>query len=418
MAGKKSKNVKRGPASAPWNKSMPKAQFDFMQKILAAPSPIGLEGAMSYGVLKPVFDELNSDWKVQQFKGNASLILDTDPGDEEKLSVMVIGHADKIRMQVRHITEDGKIWINCDSFIPCVLIGHEVTLFSQDPEKPGCYRTIEGGTIEALGAIHFSEPAQRTGDKGIKPEMLYLELQMHGEKPKERLEKMGIKAGDPILFNRPIRKGFSSNTFYGAYLDNGLGCFTVAELAKLIANKPLKNIRMQFAIATHEEIGRFGATAIAGELKPDVIIGVDVNHDYDAAPGMGPKRPNSLSMGDGCTITTGAITSDYLNSLFEQACLENEIPVQRDMSGRDTGTDAMAAALAGFDSAATSIGFPIRNMHTISETGHTGDVLCAIHGIEATVRMMDELNDGSGVTREDFQNNHVRLDQIDKAKLG
>ena len=188
----------------------------------------------------------------------------------------------------------------------------------------------------------------------------------------------------------------------------------MAELAKLVAENPLKNIRMMFTIATHEEIGRFGAAAIAGELRPDVIIGVDVNHDYDAAPGMGPRRPNSLAMGKGCTITTGAVTSDYLNALFEQSCLNAEIPVQRDLSGRDTGTDAMAAALAGFDSAVTSIGFPIRNMHTISETGHTGDVLAAIHGIDATIREMDGMNGGKGISREDFKNNHVQLDEAKK----
>lgn len=392
---------------------MPNAQFDFMETILSAPSPIGLEAAMSYGVLKPAFEKLmHKDWAIRQFKGNASLVLDTDPGNTDKVSVMVIGHADKIRMQVRHISEDGKIWINCDSFIPCVLIGHEVSLFSQSPDDPGSYRRIDGATVEALGAIHFSEPAQRTGEMGIKPEMLYLELQMHGEKPKEQLEKLGIKAGDPILFNRPIKRGFSKDTFYGAYLDNGLGCFTVAELAKLVAKKPLKNVRMLFTIATHEEIGRFGARAIAGELRPDVILGVDVNHDLDAAPGLSAKRPNAMGMGKGCTITGGAITSDYLNALFEKACMSRDIPVQRGMSGRDTGTDAMAAALAGFDSAATSIGFPIRNMHTISETGHTGDVLAAIYGIEGTLRDMDAMNAGNGITRDDFADNHVRLDTI------
>jgi endoglucanase len=81
-----------------------------------------------------------------------------------------------------------------------------------------------------------------------------------------------------------------------------------------------------------------------------------------------------------------------------------------DFSGRDTGTDAMAAALAGFDAAATSIGFPIRNMHTISETGHTADVLAAIHGMIATFRVMDKMNRGKGITRDDLKNGHPRLD--------
>lgn len=391
---------------------MPKAQFEFMRDVLAAPSPIGIEAAMSYGVLKPYFEKfMPKSWAIHQFKGNAGIVVDTHPDQDDMTSVMIIGHADKIRMQVRNIDKDGKIWVNTDSFLPCTLVGHEVKLFSQDPKKPGNYRCIEGGTIEALGAIHFSEPAQRTGDKGLKAEMMYLELQMHGEKCKERAEALGIRPGDPIILNRPIKKGFSDDTFYGAYLDNGLGCFVVAEIAKILAKSQLKNIRVLYTIATHEEIGRFGATAIAGELKPDILIGSDVNHDYDAAPGIAAKRMNSLSMGKGFTLTNGSITSEYLNTLIEKACLKNDIPVQIDFAGRDTGTDAMAAALAGFDSAATSIGFPIRNMHTISETGHTTDVIAAIHAMVETFKAMDKMNRGKGLTRDDLKDGHPRLDE-------
>ncbi|WP_435896196.1 peptidase M42 [Oceaniferula spumae] len=391
---------------------MPQAQFDFMRDVLAAPSPIGLEAAMSYGVLKPYFEKfMPKSWGIHQFKGNAGIVVDTHPGKDDMTSVMIIGHADKIRMQVRNIDKDGKIWINTDSFLPCTLIGHEVKLFSQEPKKPGTYRIIEGGTIEALGAIHFSEPAQRTGDKGLKPEMMYLELQMHGDNCKEKIEALGIRPGDPIILNRPIKRGFSDDSFYGAYLDNGLGCFVVAEIAKILAKSPLKNLRVLYTIATHEEIGRFGATAIAGELKPDILIGSDVNHDYDAAPGIASRRMNSLSMGKGFTLTNGSITSEFVNSVIEKVCQKNDIPYQVDFAGRDTGTDAMAAALAGFDSAATSIGFPIRNMHTISETGHTSDVIAAIHAMAETFKELDKMNKGKGITRDDLKNGHPRLDE-------
>lgn len=45
--------------------------------------------------------------------GNAGLVVDTDPEDTSgKLTVMVCGHADKIRMQVRHITDDGKVYVD------------------------------------------------------------------------------------------------------------------------------------------------------------------------------------------------------------------------------------------------------------------------------------------------------------------
>ena len=45
-------------------------------------------------------------------------MVDTDPDDTTgKLKVMLMGHADKIRMQVRHIGSDGKIYLNSDSFL-------------------------------------------------------------------------------------------------------------------------------------------------------------------------------------------------------------------------------------------------------------------------------------------------------------
>ena len=114
----------------------------------------------------------------------------------------IIGHADKIRLQVRSIGEDGKIWVNSDSFLPGTLIGHDVLLFSEDPNHPGTYRVLHGGTIEALGAIHFASMEQRKGSVGIKPDMLYLELQLHGESPRQQVEALGIRPGDPILLNR------------------------------------------------------------------------------------------------------------------------------------------------------------------------------------------------------------------------
>ncbi|MBS3785477.1 MAG: peptidase M42, partial [Gammaproteobacteria bacterium] len=120
--------------SHPWANSMPDSQFKLMRDILAAPSPIGLEGAMSHGVIKPYFESFApKGWAVQSFKGHAGVILDTHPGDTDRFKVMVIGHADKIRMQVRSIGEDGKVWINSDSFLPTTLIGHEVSVFSEDP---------------------------------------------------------------------------------------------------------------------------------------------------------------------------------------------------------------------------------------------------------------------------------------------
>ncbi|EWH03078.1 hypothetical protein Q427_05270 [Halomonas sp. BC04] len=103
----------------PWAQPMPEQQFSLMRQILDAPSPIGLEGAMTYGVLKPYFERFApGDWHLHQYKGHAGVVLDTHPGRDDLLKVMIIGHADKIRMQVRSISDDGKIWINTDASCP------------------------------------------------------------------------------------------------------------------------------------------------------------------------------------------------------------------------------------------------------------------------------------------------------------
>lgn len=400
-------------AQKPWSQPMSDERFDVMRQILAAPSPIGLEAAMTRGVLEPYMKSfMPKDWTIHTYQGNAGIVLDTAPDQPEAFSVMVIGHADKIRMQVRSIGDDGKIWVNTDSMLPSVLIGHKVKLFSEDPEQPGNWRIIRGGTIEAVGAIHFADPKLRAGDKGIKAEMIYLELQIHGENKKQQVEALGIRSGDPIIYDRDIERGFSPDTFSGAYLDNGLGCFVTAEIGRLIAAQGgLKNVRYLGAMATHEEIGRFGSRVLTDAFKPDVTIAVDVAHDFVSAPGVGDRRYEAVEMGKGYTLTHGAITSAALNSIITQVSLTHGIPVQHELAGRDTGTDAMAAFFACIDSAATSIGFPIRNMHTISETGHTADVEAAIHAITETLKHMDAMNDGKGICSRDLSEGHPRLDE-------
>lgn len=397
--------------AGPWAEPMPEDTFTFMRDLLAAPSPVGYEAAMTFGVLEPRLRSFMPEgWGIHRFAGNASLVADSDPDGEGKLSVMVVGHADKIRCQVRTIGEDGKVWIDSDSFLPMTLLGNEMLVFSRDPVDPSRSRVLRGATVEALGAIHFADAETRSGKKGVTKEQLYLELHLTGDDRRAQVEALGIRAGDPILLDRPIRRGIGADSFTGAYLDNGLGVFVAAEVARLVAEgPPLDNVRLLAAAASHEEIGRMGSRVIAGELDPDVVIAVDVSHDYVAAPGIEGRRMTPTTMGKGFTLATGAIVSEALNAIIETAAREAGIPYQMSVVGRDTGTDAMASFFAGRDAAATSVGFAIRNMHTVSETGHTGDVLAAVHAIVAAIRAME----ARGMTRADLEASHVRLDLAD-----
>jgi putative aminopeptidase FrvX len=350
-------------AGRAWEKAMEEDEFAFLRDVLAAPSPVGLEAGMAGVVLEALRPELPPRWGVRRFKGNAGVVIDTDPDAStaadggNKLSVMLVGHLDKIRMQARKVGSDGKVWIDSDSFLPLTLLGHPVVVFSEEPGTPGRYRAIRGATVEAVGAIHFADAALRAGTKGIKPEQLYLEMGINGTRKKEQVSvALGIKPGDAVLLDRPIRRTLGRDAFQGAYLDNGLGCFVVAQTLRLVLGLPepalkalLSSVRVQFAFASHEEIGRFGSRVLAKELSPDVVIALDVNHDYVHAPGIAHANHAELTMGSGPTLSVGSIVSAALNGAIQRAAKRASIPLQLDVVGRDTGTDGMAGFLANID---------------------------------------------------------------------
>jgi endoglucanase len=313
-------------------------------------------------------------------------------------------------MQVRHIEKSsGKVYIDSDSFLPIALLGNQVTIFSEKPDDLGSFIKVNG-TVEALGAIHFGDAAHRNGTKGVGPDQLYVDLGCYGAGAAERVAKLGIKPGDAVLMDSPLRRALGDDVFQGAYLDNGVGSFVVTDLARVLAEeddyiKALENIRVLFAVAAHEEIGRFGSRVLANKFSPDVLVAIDVNHDYVNAPGVGGKRFTPLEMGKGYTISVGSVASRKLNEMMQKASKRKDIPVQLDCVGRDTGTDAMAGVLGSVDCAVGSIGVPTRNMHTSSEAASTRDLDACLYGLAETILMMSEQK----TTREDFLHSHVDL---------
>ena len=97
----------------------------------------------------------------------------------------------------------------------------------------------------------------------------------------------------------------------------------------------LDHVRIMSAFASHEEIGRFGSRVVVAECEPDVLIAVDVNHDYEAAPIGKDERYVPLELGKGVTVGHGNVASPFLNGLIEQACLDRAIPMQRSVPYHD-----------------------------------------------------------------------------------
>lgn len=342
-----------------------------------------------------------------------------------------MGHADKIRMQVRHIEKSsGKVYINSDSFLPIALLGKNVCVYSEKPSELGKFTKIKGtvegwsfpffiilfqlSCIKALGAIHFGEVGHRTGDKGVGPDALYIDFGQHGKGAAQRLEDLGVKPGDAVLMDSPLRRALVDDVVQGAYLDNGVGSFVTCDLARILTEEKeftsvLDSVRVLFTIAGHEEIGRLSSRVLVKYFQPDVLVAVDVNHDYVNAPLVESKRFTPLEMGKGFTYGVGAICSAKLVEFVKRAAARKSIPIQPDVNGSDTGTDGMAGVFSSTDCAAATLGVPCRNMHTSSEAVSTRDIDACVYGLAETLLLMAE----EGVTEETFKNGHVDLSEAE-----
>lgn len=347
-------------------------RLELMRTIINAPSACGLEGMMTYNVLEPLLKHVIPEhWIIHKFKGNYGIVIDTNCENKNN-STMIIAHTDKVTMRVKKIGEDGKIYITCDSVIPSALLGHKVRIFA-DKNDTNTY-TQYNGIIQGLGAIHHLSNEFINGKKSVNQYNVYVDLEINDP---VKIEELGIKTGDAILFDNPIQKTYGSETFNGAYLDNGVGCISLLFLIEEIIKNDI-NHQIYFAFATHEEIGLFGSRVLVNSFKPDIVMAIDAGHDYIRAPGLIEKNYPDIGIGNGTIITKGSVTSPFLNNILINTCKKYKILYQVDIVERQTGTDAMASFFSSNDAMTVSVGIPVSHEHSIAEGASYIDILESI----------------------------------------
>ncbi|HNG13896.1 MAG TPA: M20/M25/M40 family metallo-hydrolase, partial [Saprospiraceae bacterium] len=166
-----------------------------------------------------------------------------------------------------------------------------------------------------------------------------------------------------------------NNKYYvGRALDNRIGGFCIAEVARMLKDK---NIKLPYTLyivnSVQEEIGLRGAEMIAHRIKPDVAIITDVTHDTNT-PLMTKSKLGDIKSGNGPTVTYGPAVHNKLLELIIGAATENEIPFQREAASRSTGTDTDAFAYSNAGVPSALISLPLRYMHTTVEMANKSDV--------------------------------------------
>lgn len=330
------------------NKSMA-----FLEAYLNNAAPTGYEWDgqklwMEY--LKPYVDTFITDTY-----GSAVGVINPDA----PYKVVIEGHADEISWYVNYITDNGLLYVirNGGS-------DHQIA-----PSKVVNIHTKKGIVKGVFGwpAIHTRNRAK---EEAPKPENIFIDI---GAKDKKEVEKMGVHVGCVITYPDEFHV-LNKDKFVCRALDNRMGGFMVAEVARLIKeNKKKLAFGLYVTNSVQEEIGLRGAQMIAERIQPNVAIVTDVTHDT-TTPMIDKKKQGHQKIGEGPVIAYAPAVQQKLRDLIIEAAEEHDIPFQRSALSRATGTDTDAFAYSNSGVASALISLPLRYMHTTVEMVHREDV--------------------------------------------
>lgn len=325
-----------------------------MKKYLNNASPTGFEKEgqkiwLEY--ITPFIDE----WELDNYGTLYGII---NPGQDYK--VVIEGHADEISWFVNYISDKG--------FINVIRNGGSDHIIA--PSKRVNIHTKKGIVEGVFGwpAIH----TRKGKNANLSPttENIFIDV---GAKDKEEVEKMGIHVGCVITYPDELHM-LNDRYYVGRALDNRMGGFCIAEVARLLKkNKKKLPYSLYIVNAVQEEIGLRGAEMIADTIKPNVAIVTDVCHDTHT-PLVKPQIQGDTIAGKGPSLTFAPAVQTNLLDLIIDTAKKKKIPYQLSASSRSTGTDTDAFAYSNGGVPSALISLPLRYMHTTVEMAHKDDV--------------------------------------------
>jgi putative aminopeptidase FrvX len=334
-------------------KILNKKSLKFLEAYLNNAAPTGYEWEgqklwMDY--LKPYVDTFITD----TYGSSVGVI-----NPESKFKVVIEGHADEISWYVNYISDDGLIYVirNGGS-------DHQIA-----PSKVVNIHTKKGIVKGVFGwpAIHTRSMAK---EQPPKPDNIFIDI---GCKTKKEVEKLGVHVGCVITYPDPFHI-LNKDNFVCRALDNRIGGFMIAEVARLIKeNKKKLPFGLYVTNSVQEEVGLRGAEMITQTIKPNVAIVTDVTHDT-TTPMINQKKQGLCELNKGPVATYAPAVQQKLRDLIIKTAEKNKIPFQRAASSRYTGTDTDAFAYSNGGVPSALISLPLRYMHTTAEMVHKNDV--------------------------------------------
>lgn len=345
---------------------MEQSRIDFLKSLVEAPSPSGFEQP-AQSVVRAEMSRFADDVRTDVM-GN--VIGTINAGGSPR--VMLAGHCDEIGFMVRHISDEGYIYVSPIGGVDRqVAIGQRVVIHN----KRGPVRGLFGRK-----AIHLLSDDER---KKV-PEFHEMWIDIGVKTKDEALAKVALC--DPVVFAAGFELLGEDYALSRAF-DDKMGTFVVTEALRLLAAEKLK--AAVHAVSTvQEEIGLRGAITSTFGIEPEVGIAVDVGHAQDY-PGADKVKGGDVKLGGGAILHRGANINPVVAQGLIDAAEAEGIPYQMLAAPAGTGTDANTMQVSRGGVATGLVGVALRYMHTPGEILSLTDLENAAKLIAAYIRRLE-----------------------------
>lgn len=317
-----------------------------LEKICNAAGPSGFEND-AQSIAKDVLSDCCDEVKRDPMGNVIGIKRATKPTTERErpLRVMFAAHADEVGIMVKYIHDNGMI--------------HFIQLGGLSPVVACSQRVIIHGKKKIRGVI-----VPKTGADKKLPDLN--DVLIDTGLSKEELEKV-ITPGDVATFEDDVSL-LNDKMWVGRNFDDRIGSYSMLEAMRNLGETAADI----YAVSTvQEEVGLRGARTASFGVEPDIGIAIDGSMARGA---YGKKSGNLCDPGKG----TGIYVRDKLTighprlvRYLCEMCEAHGIAYQRNIGG---GTDAAAIQQSRAGVIATTVGAPVRYMHSTVQLCHADDM--------------------------------------------
>jgi endoglucanase len=316
--------------------------------------------------LAKIWEPLTDDIRFSKLGSVHGLRKATKEGQGH--SILIATHMDQIGLMVTKI-EAGLLGVTGVGYPDQrTLPGLAVTVHTKEEDLPGVVVLPPNHTLP-----------EDISNKSVPMNHLWVDTGLAEKQVKEK-----VSLGDLISFTLPPQE-MGDGYLTSPGLDNRASVAALTETLKMLQSRQF-SWDVWAAATVQEEYSLAGAYTSGFDIRPTLAVVVDVNF------GSGPGSPSHLTfeMDKGPTFDIGPVIHPKLYEAFEKVANQHEIPYQRCVFPRLSGTDADALQLVAEGIPTMLIGLPMRYMHTPVEMLQVRDIQRVARLLAVFIEQLDE----------------------------